>query len=149
MGLEKSSVGPKVDVGYFTQSATSVTTGFRPTAIWFWSFLHQGSFNSEYSSGANTGGGANSYSWSCGYATGAAAGDQLVSALGANSDSMDAHTSFVGDGEVVYLIYTDTRGANILGRSRANVSAINSDGFDVSFTSTVTPTCITLYKAIQ
>jgi hypothetical protein len=137
-----------VDVGYVTQSETSVTTGFAPQLVLFYSNLHQNSFNAEYNSGANAGGGANSLAFSEGSAVGSASGEQHVSGVSASSDSPDEHHSYVGDGEVVYIIYTDTAGSNVKGRARAAVSSFNDDGFSLSWSSTVTPNVFTLYRAI-
>lgn len=147
MPLEDQSGGSEMVEGYFTQADTAITTGFEPHIIEFYANLHQDSFGIEYNSGANTGGGANSYSVSMGFAIAAHTVDQVVTGYAMNSNGMDEHHSFAGDGEIAYLFYTQSGGSTINGRARAEVSAIRGDGFDVNWLSTITPNVYVLYRA--
>lgn len=138
-----------VSVGYFTTGDSSVTgVGFEPRYIEFYATLHQSSFNSEYSSGGNAGGGANGCGASQGFATSSATGDQLVTHFTYNSDSSNSHHTYVGDGEVVYLIHTSSNGENITGRVRAAVSSFDADGFSLTWNATNTNVPI-IYRAYK
>lgn len=138
-----------VSVGYFTTSDASVTgVGFQPKYIEIFATLHQAAFNTEYSSGANTGAGANGCGFSMGVATSGAASDQLVTGYSWNSNSSNGHHSYVGDGEVVYLIHTSSNGTTIDGRTRATISSFDADGFSLSWTAAYTSTQM-VYRAYK
>lgn len=139
----------QVDVGYFTTGDSAVTgLGFEPRYVEVYGILHQNSFNSEYSSGGNVGGGANSMAVSQGFASSGATSDQLVTCWFASSDSMNGSGSYIGDGEVLYLVHTSNNGSTIDGRVRGTISSFDADGFSLSWTATYTNTPF-IYKAYR
>lgn len=123
-----------VATGYFTTGDTSVTgLGFEPSYIEFYGEIHGSSFNSEHSSGSNSGGESHSVGISRGIATSAASSDQLVTNASWNSDSTNAHRTYTGDGDVIYLVYLTSAGETYQGRARASVSSFDSDGFSLNW----------------
>lgn len=153
MGLEDTDLAGGVDVGVFQQGSTtsdqSIVTGFQPSYVAFYGNMTQAALNTEYTSGANVGGGANGLSYCMGYSVGGAAADQYVSSLGQNSNSSNAHVAYAGDGEVVYLIATSNGGETIDGRARASVTSFDQDGFTLSWGSTIPETTHILYQAYR
>jgi len=149
MGLEETDLGGGVSVGVFQQNDTAITTGFNPSYVAFYAQETQAALNTEYYSGASTGGGANSWAWSQGYAASSVAGDQLVNGASWNSNSINAHRAYAGDGEVVYVIRSSNAGENLEGRARAEVASFDQDGFTMNWTSTITSTVHVLYQAYK
>jgi hypothetical protein len=144
-----------VDVGYVVADSSnstpytlSVTTGFAPRYVEFYANLHQASVGSTYYSGGNSGGGSNAIAFSEGYATGSASGDQTVSGVGDNSDSTNAHRTYVGTGEVVHLMQTSSAGETLDGRVRTNISSFDSDGFTLEWTANYANAPV-LYRAFR
>lgn len=138
-----------VAVGYFTTGDTSVTgLGFEPSYIEVYGTIHGSSFNSEHDSGSNSGGESHSTADSWGVATGSTASEQLVTNLSWNSDSTNAHRTYVGDGEVIYLIYLTSAGETVQGRARASVSSFDADGFSLSWSATYSSTQF-IYRAYK
>lgn len=131
----------QADVGYFTTGDGSVTgVGFEPRYLEIYGNLHQSSFNSEYQSGGNVGGGANAIAISQGVAVGSATSDQLVNGWFCNSNSMNGSGDYIGDGEVIYLVHTSNSGSTIDGRVRGAISSFDADGFSLSWNATYTNT---------
>lgn len=124
----------QIDVGYFTTGDASVTgVGFQPRYVQFFAANHQGSFNSEYHSDDS----ANNYNHSTGASQGHAIGggtnEQQVTGYHWPSDSMNAHYSYTGDGEIVRMWFTTSAGDSLAGRTIGSVSSFDSDGFSLSW----------------
>lgn len=123
----------QVDVGYFSTGDASVTgVGFQPRYVQFFAAYHQGSFNSEYYSGANNGS-PNSTGFSQGHAFSGSSGDQQVNAYHWPSDSMNAHYTYSGSGEIVRMWNTSSAGGTLNGRIIGSLSSLDSDGFSLSW----------------
>lgn len=136
-----TGVWDKVDVGTIKVDSTltapyteSITTGFEPAYIEFYGNRHTAAVGTEFDSGDNTGE-DNAISKSEGYASGSAASDQAVSSLGAGSNSSNGHLTYVGEGDVVYLITTDGTNSVVNGRGVANIASFDTDGFTLEWTS--------------
>ena len=127
--LQMQSPGGQFDVGNFTDGTTSINVGFEPKFIEVIGQIHN-TFNSEESPSAAPLG------QSHGFATGTATSEQYVVSEGDNSDSVNGHFSFAGDGEVVHVIETTFNGESLDTRSVASVSAFTSTGFDLNWSET-------------
>lgn len=137
----------KIDVGYFTTGDTAVTTGFTPRYIQFFSTVHWASFNSEHHQ-SNSGGENATVGTSMGEAIGSATADQMVTHTHYNGDDSDRHFTYVGDGEVIYLLVTADYGNTVQGRIRGYVSSFDADGFTMGWNATYTNTPF-IYRAYR
>lgn len=137
----------EISIGSITTNDGTFTTGFEPRYIEFYGARHPAGFNSTYDSGDNNGEN-NALSTCRGFATAATAGEQMVVNQADGSDSVNGHLSYAGDGEVIHLITTDGRNSVVNGRTRAEVSSFNSDGFDLNWTATY-DSIVAIYRAYR
>ena len=119
-----------IDVGYFDDGTTSITTGFEPQYVEITGQIHLSSWNNENSTSGEPLGQCH------GYASGTADSDQFVVTEGDNSDSVNGHYTFVGDSDVIYLIKTSNSGESVDSRSRASIESFDSDGFTLDWSTT-------------
>lgn len=124
-------------------ATTRYNLGFRPSYIELYGIRHPvnlnetASLNTEYDSSTVTGTEANAVAWSYGTAIPGGTGAQhFVTAYAWNRDAQN-HFSYVGNDKGVHLMTVDsaTAPSTVIGRGEASVTAFNSDGFDLTWSS--------------
>ena len=107
----------------------NINVGFEPKMIDFLSLFHLGDTNTRAISPGNdfeSPNGLHSVPISKGAATSTS---QIVQSTNVDSDSMNSHVTFMGDGYVVYQVFVNTSGENIIGRNRISLTSFTSVGF--------------------
>jgi len=136
-----------VDIGVFQADDTwtlpydyTVTTGFKPSYIEVRVEEHYTHLNTVKNSTSSP------YVNHQGWAT---PDKQITSHNSPGSRNSDAHSSYVGTGQVIYAIQTDATGEGNNGVLQANVKSFNRDGFTLEFTEVPTSDFYVIYKAFR
>jgi len=136
-----------VDIGVFQPDSNwsmpydyTVNTGFKPTYIEFHVEEHNTSLGEEKRyAGA-------SYNNMEGWATPT---EQIVTVNSPGSENSNDHWTYVGEGQAIHAIQTNSTGENYLGSVQASVKSFNADGFTLEFTEVTHTRHYVIYKAFR